>query len=66
MKTILKVPTLPNFLTVVIPGGAELAKISIGDIREDDLRELGKRWTEELVAHAKAKRAAAAGAKPGA
>lgn len=57
MKTYVALPTLPNFVTVMREGGHELAKISIGELSDDDVKELGQRMAAALLEHAKKKRA---------
>jgi len=44
-------PSTPNFIRVV---GVE-GSISISDFSEEELREIGQEWTEELVRRAKLK-----------
>lgn len=52
MKTEITQPTVPNFLQVRI-GSKEVIEVAVKDFSEEELREVGKRWTEDLVAKAK-------------
>lgn len=49
MQTEIVVPSTPNFLQVRI-GSKEVVTVPIKDFSEDELRDIGKKWTEELVA----------------
>lgn len=46
------IPSVPNFIMV----GDDKKAVSTQNFTEDELREIGKEWTEKLVKHAKAKR----------
>ena len=52
MKTEIKTPTTPNFLTVEI-GKKETVTVPIADFTEEELQEVGKRWTADLVESAR-------------
>lgn len=57
MKVYARVPVLPNFVTLCREqGGVEVGQVSVGDLTDEDIVDLGKRWTEALLAHAKRKR----------
>lgn len=52
-KTVnIKIPMLPNFLF-----DEKKNQYSICDLTEEELREVGKEWTEELVKKARIKKA---------
>ena len=53
MKTEVITPTVPNFLQVRIGQTNEPVTVSVKDLTEAELREVGKQWTEDLVAKAK-------------
>lgn len=52
MKVDVKVPKVPNFL---LAEGTERT-FDIADFQDSELREIGKEWVEELVAHAARRR----------
>jgi len=52
MKTEIQTPTTPNFIQVRI-GRQESNTVPISDFSEEELREIGKKWTEDLVASAR-------------
>lgn len=52
MKTEIKTPSTPHHLTVEI-GKKETVTVPIGDFTEEELREVGKKWTEDLIAGAR-------------
>ena len=49
------VPRTPGFFRLE---EQESATIPIEDVSDDELREIGRLWTEELVEHAQQRRAA--------
>jgi len=49
------VPMLPNFLRT--PSGDS---VPVAELSEDEIREIGAKWTEALLSHAKKKRASSA------
>lgn len=53
MKTQINQPAVPNFLQVRIGGAKETVTVSVRDLSEEELREVGRRCTEDLVAKAK-------------
>lgn len=52
MKTEIQTPTTPNFIQVRI-GKDQSTTVPISDFSEEELREIGKKWTEDLVASAR-------------
>jgi len=58
IETKLMVPKVPNFIIHETEPGRrqdgfkEAAKTSIGDLTDEQLRDIGKEWTEALIAHA--------------
>ena len=58
MKVYAQVPQTPNFVTLLKDGGIPVATgISIAELADEDIVDLGKRWTEALLESAKQKRA---------
>jgi hypothetical protein len=51
MKTEIKTPTTPNFIKVTI--GKQEVNLSISEFDEKELREIGERWTNDLIASAR-------------
>ena len=51
MKTEIQIPTVPNALRVLV-GGKEVT-IFVQDIPENELKEVGEKWTRQLLAKAK-------------
>lgn len=47
MKTEIEIPTVPNFLFVIVAG--ERVKVAVNKIPVDELEEVGKRWTRQLI-----------------
>jgi hypothetical protein len=52
MKTEIQTPTTPNFIHVQI-GKDQSNTVPISDFSEEELREIGKKWTEDLVVSAR-------------
>ena len=50
-----QLPPPPNFLRTSVDG----AMVDVGHLSEEQLRAIGAQWTNELVAHAAARRHAA-------
>lgn len=50
MKTEVVNPSVPNFISVRIGNSKEVVAVPVKDFSEEELREIGKRWTEDLVA----------------
>ena len=50
----LALPMLPNFLRMAPPN--QDFTVDVATLNDDTLRELGREWTEALVAHAAARR----------
>ena len=53
MKTEINPVTVPNFLQVRIGNSNETITVAIKDISEEELREVGQQFTEDLVAKSK-------------
>lgn len=53
MRTEITTPTTPNFLQVRIGNSKELVTVAVKDLSEEELKEVGKKWTEDLLAKAK-------------
>lgn len=53
-----RLPMMPNFLTLEITGYAEndKPKIDVRDLTDSEIEELGKEWTEKLKKHAETRR----------
>ena len=43
----IKMPSIPNFINIKDPKGT--ISIPVKDIKKEDLRKIGKTWTDELV-----------------
>lgn len=52
MKTEIIMPTTPNFISVRV-GKQEVVKLSISEFNEQELREIGEKWTNDLIADSK-------------
>lgn len=50
MRTEVITPTVPNFIHVRIGNNKEVVYAAVKDFTEAELREIGKKWTEDLVA----------------
>ena len=50
MKTEVVNPSVPNFIQVRVGNKKEVVTVPVQDFSEEELREIGKRWTEDLVA----------------
>jgi hypothetical protein len=50
MKTEVITPTVPNYLQVRIGNTNEPVTVPVKDFTEEELREVGKKYTENLVA----------------
>lgn len=46
-----RLPTVPNFI-FVHPFSSDNNKVSIGDLTDEELRRIGKEWTEALLRRA--------------
>jgi len=53
MKTEIQQPAVPAFLKVRLGSGSETTLVPVKDFSEEELREVGRRWTEDLVARSK-------------
>lgn len=53
MKTEINQPNVPNFFQVRIGDSKETVTVSVKSFSEEELREVGRKWTEDLVAKAK-------------
>jgi len=51
MKTEIKIPAAPNFLQVSVAG--EEVKVSVTNISEEELKEVGRKWTLLLLSNSK-------------
>jgi len=51
MKTEIKIPAAPNFLHVEVAG--EEVKVSVTKITEEELKEVGRKWTLQLLSNSK-------------
>jgi len=60
MKVMLRTPSLPNYLFIEV-NGQEVGNISVGDVSDDDLKEVAERWVKALMEHARKKRLDKAG-----
>lgn len=55
----MQIPSVPNFILLEMPpvrrqdGWQEAPKVSIADMSELQLREIGRLWTNALIARAK-------------
>jgi hypothetical protein len=47
MKTEIKIPIVPNFLTVEV--GGEEVKVPVTKVTEEELKEVGRKWTLQLL-----------------
>jgi hypothetical protein len=64
VKAVVSLPRVPNFL--MLEGCATPdAKISIGSLSDDELREIGRLWTEALIQRAAEMRIPFENLKPG-
>lgn len=52
VKCRVRVPRVPNFLQRI----GDEANMAIEDLTDEELRAIGKLWTDELVAHATRRR----------
>lgn len=52
MNPKIQTPTTPNFIKVRV-GSKEEVTLPISDFTEEELREVGRKWTEELIISAK-------------
>jgi hypothetical protein len=56
-KVKIEIPSLPNFIrTKAFDQGTDRASIPIEDFTPDELRDLGKEWTEALIKHSEERR----------
>lgn len=55
MRTEIETPTIPNFVRVRV-GKQETVTIPISELAEEQIREIGERWTNDLITSAKRKR----------
>lgn len=55
MRTEIETPTIPNFVRVRV-GKQETVTIPISELTEEQIREIGERWTNDLITSAKRKR----------
>lgn len=53
----IEVPAIPNFVRNLVKGRDKAILVPISDFTEEELRQIGKEWTEKLVKQAKKKRA---------
>lgn len=53
MKTEIITPSTPNYVQVRLGRNKEVVTISVKDLNEEDLVEIGKKWTADLVAKAR-------------
>ena len=51
MKTEIKITAAPNFLQVSVAG--EEVKVSVTKMTEEDLKEVGRKWTLQLLSNSK-------------
>lgn len=58
-----RIPGLPDFLVLEDKTGMTIAQVSVADVSDADIRDMGKRWTEAMLEHAKKKRSAREGAE---
>ena len=54
-KLKIKLPSLPNYLSIE-SSYTNNANIDVKDLSDDDLKNLGKEWTEALLKHARERR----------
>jgi hypothetical protein len=53
MKPEIQTPAVPNFLLVSLTKNAESQKVPVHEFTEEQLREVAKKWTEDLIAKRK-------------
>jgi hypothetical protein len=54
MKVEIETPTVPNFIFINV--GSQRTGHSVADFSVEELKEIGRKWTESLVANAANKR----------
>jgi hypothetical protein len=54
MKPTIKIPQTPNFVQLVLSGAQ--VSVSIADVSDEDLENLGEEWTAALLESARKKR----------
>ena len=53
----MELPSLPNFIRAKeTMKGQERSVIDVADFSDEELREIGKEWTEALIEHARERR----------
>lgn len=61
VKVQFSLPVLPNYLRLVRPVDSgwswSSTGIDVADVSDEELRAIGKEWTEALIAHARRRRA---------
>lgn len=55
MKTEIKTPTTPNFFQVTVGKNAAVT-VPISEFSEEQLKEIGEKWTKDLIMSAQKRR----------
>lgn len=59
LEATIEIPALPNFINATSYPGENAVKthsIPVADIKDDQLKEIGRLWTEALLKHAEERR----------